>query len=176
LAGVEVPHFEACTDRQVPQKRNAFELNQRAGINATTKFERPGIALPFHVYTATPRCRRAKVGVPTSERQPRLKSYTINANGSLTPISQSLPTFGNGNCWKVITPNGKWVYVDNAGTLTVAGFSIAANGALAPVGGTILAALADDRCNLRSSLHSYYQAIAGSPTIPSGHKLVQIRS
>jgi hypothetical protein len=45
-----------------------------------------------------------------SENQPHngtdtssISSYAINANGSLTTISQSLPTFGNGNCWNAIT-------------------------------------------------------------------------
>src|SRR5260370_20652543 len=52
LARVEIPHFESSTNRQVLQKRNAFELDQRASVNATTKLERPGIALPLHVYVS----------------------------------------------------------------------------------------------------------------------------
>ncbi|QNI32743.1 beta-propeller fold lactonase family protein [Alloacidobacterium dinghuense] len=90
-----------------------------------------------------------------SENQPNngtdtssISSYTINANGSLTPVSQSLPTFGNGNCWNAITPNGKWVYVDNAGTFTVAGFSIASSSALTPIANTILRTLPDGATNL----------------------------
>jgi 6-phosphogluconolactonase (cycloisomerase 2 family) len=90
-----------------------------------------------------------------SENQPSsgtdtssISSYTINPNGSLTAISQSIPTYGNGNCWNAITPNGKWVYVDNAGTFTVAGFTIATSGALTPIGGTILSTLPDGSTNL----------------------------
>ena len=79
-----------------------------------------------------------------SENQPNgtdvssISSYAINADGTVTAISQSLPTFGDGNCWNVITPNGKFVYADNSATATVAGFSVAANGALTPIAGTIL--------------------------------------
>lgn len=79
-----------------------------------------------------------------SENQPggtdisSISSYTINTNGTITAISQSIPTFGDGNCWNAITPDGKYVYVDNAGTFTVAGFSIGTNGALTPIDGTIL--------------------------------------
>ena len=79
-----------------------------------------------------------------SENQPggtdvsSISSYTINANGSITAISQSLPTLGDGNCWNAITPDGKFVYADNSGTNTVAGFSVAANGTLAPIAGTIV--------------------------------------
>src|ERR1700722_14787403 len=34
-----------------------------------------------------------------------ISSYTINANGTITAISQSLHTLGDGNCWNAITPN-----------------------------------------------------------------------
>ena len=77
-----------------------------------------------------------------------ISSYAINSNGTLTAITQSLRTFGDGNCWNVISPNGKWVYVDNAGTFTVSGFSIGTNGALAPIAGTILSTLPDGVTNL----------------------------
>jgi 6-phosphogluconolactonase (cycloisomerase 2 family) len=40
------------------------------------------------------------------------------------------------------------VYVDNAGTFTVSGFSIGTNGALAPIAGTILSTLPDGVTNL----------------------------
>jgi hypothetical protein len=40
------------------------------------------------------------------------------------------------------------VYVDNAGTFTVAGFSVAASGALTPVANTILSTLPDGVANL----------------------------
>jgi 6-phosphogluconolactonase len=79
-----------------------------------------------------------------SENQPSgtdissISSYTINPNGTIAAISQSLPTLGDGNCWNTITPDGKYVYADNSATNTVAGFSVAGNGTLAPVAGTIL--------------------------------------
>jgi 6-phosphogluconolactonase (cycloisomerase 2 family) len=96
-----------------------------------------------------------------SENQPSngtdtssISSYTINATGTLTAISQSLPTYGNGNCWNAISPNGKWVYVDNAGTFTVAGFSIASNAALTPIASTILSTLPDGANNLDMTISS----------------------
>ncbi|HEY1744335.1 MAG TPA: beta-propeller fold lactonase family protein [Granulicella sp.] len=79
-----------------------------------------------------------------SENQPNgtdvssISSYTINADGTVTAITQSLPSFGDGNCWNAITPNGKYIYADNSATSTVAGFSVAANGTLTPIAGTIL--------------------------------------
>jgi 6-phosphogluconolactonase (cycloisomerase 2 family) len=79
-----------------------------------------------------------------SENQPggtdisSISSYTINAGGTITPITQSLPSRGDGNCWNVLTPDGKYVYADNSGTSTVAGFSVGPDGTLTPVAGTIL--------------------------------------
>jgi 6-phosphogluconolactonase len=79
-----------------------------------------------------------------SENQPggtdisSISSYTIDASGTITAISQSLPTRGDGNCWNAMTPNGKYIYVDNSATGTIAGFSIASNGALTPVASTIV--------------------------------------
>jgi 6-phosphogluconolactonase (cycloisomerase 2 family) len=90
-----------------------------------------------------------------SENQPNsgtdtssISTYTINANGTLTAVTQSIPTYGNGNCWNAITPNGKWVYVDNAATFTVAGFSISSTGALSPVANTIVSTLPQGVNNL----------------------------
>ena len=89
-----------------------------------------------------------------SENQPggtdvsSISTYSINPDGSLTAVTQSLRTLGDGNCWNAISPNGKWVYVDNAGTSTVAGFSIASNGVLTPIAGTILSTLPDGAANL----------------------------
>jgi len=90
-----------------------------------------------------------------SENQPSsgtdtssISSYTINANGTLTAISQSIPTFGNGNCWNAITPNGKWVFVDNSATSSVAGFSISSAGALSPIADTVVSTLPEGSTNL----------------------------
>jgi 6-phosphogluconolactonase (cycloisomerase 2 family) len=89
-----------------------------------------------------------------SENQPNgtdvssISTYTINRNGSLTAITQSLPTFGDGNCWNAISPNGKLVYADNSATSSVAGFSIAPNGALTPIGSTIVSTLPNGSINL----------------------------
>jgi 6-phosphogluconolactonase len=67
-----------------------------------------------------------------------ISSYTIQANGSISAVTQSLPTLGNANCWNAVTPNGKYVYASNSASSTIAGFSIGAGGALTPIGGTIL--------------------------------------
>lgn len=67
-----------------------------------------------------------------------ISSYAIASNGKLVPISTSVPTLGEANCWNVVTPDGRFVYTSNAGTSSIAGFRIGLNGALLPLGSTIV--------------------------------------
>ena len=85
------------------------------------------------------------------------------------PISESVPSFGNANCWSAITPNGKFIYVDNSASGTVAGFSIASNGGLAPIGDTVLGTLPEGSTNIDLAISSdgkyLYTLDSGSGTI-----------
>ena len=67
-----------------------------------------------------------------------ISSYKVNANGTLTAITHSLPTFAAGNCWDAITPDGRWVYTSNSGSDNISGFNIGKDGSLTPIGGTVL--------------------------------------
>ena len=67
-----------------------------------------------------------------------ISSYKVNANGTVTAITHSLPTFAAGNCWDAITPDGRWVYVSNSGSDNISGFNIGKDGTLTPIGGTVL--------------------------------------
>jgi 6-phosphogluconolactonase (cycloisomerase 2 family) len=67
-----------------------------------------------------------------------ISSYSVMANGTISAISQSVPTLGAANCWNAVAPNGKWVYVSNAGSDSVSGFTIGNGGTLTPIGATVL--------------------------------------
>jgi len=66
----------------------------------------------------------------------------------LSTVSASVPTLAAATCWHVVTPDGHYVYTSNPGTGTISGFSIASNGALTPISGTILATLPSGSANL----------------------------
>lgn len=83
-----------------------------------------------------------------------ISSYSVLANGTISAISQSLPTLGNANCWNAITPNGKWVYVSNAASSTIAGFTIGQGGTLTPIGATIVATNPQGSVNLDIAVSS----------------------
>jgi 6-phosphogluconolactonase len=67
-----------------------------------------------------------------------ISSYTLQSNDDLTTISASVPTLGAANCWNAVTPDGRFVYAANAGSATIAGFSIGPNGALTALPSTIV--------------------------------------
>jgi 6-phosphogluconolactonase len=83
-----------------------------------------------------------------------LSSYALLANGSLSPISTSVPTLGAATCWQVTTPDGRFVYTANAGTATISGFSIGANGTLTPLPGTIQGANPSGAANIDITISS----------------------
>jgi len=77
-----------------------------------------------------------------------ISSYAVLANGSLSAISKSIPTQGAANCWNAVTPDGRFVYVSNAGSSTISGFAISAEGALTPIGGTVVGENPEGATNL----------------------------
>jgi 6-phosphogluconolactonase len=77
-----------------------------------------------------------------------ISSYSILPNGSLSAVSQSVATFGNANCWNAAAPNGKWVYVSNAGSATISGFAIGQGGVLTPIAGTVVGTNPEGSTNL----------------------------
>jgi 6-phosphogluconolactonase len=80
----------------------------------------------------------AETGPSGGQNASAISSYAVNSNGTLTTISASVPTQGAATCWNAVTPNGKWVYTSNAGSSTISGFTIGANGSLTALPGTIV--------------------------------------
>jgi 6-phosphogluconolactonase len=80
----------------------------------------------------------SETGTPGVTNSATISSYSISAKGTLVPVSEHVPTFGTANCWNAITPDGKFVYVSNAGTASISGFAIGKNGSLTPISGTIV--------------------------------------
>ncbi len=83
-----------------------------------------------------------------------ISSYSVAANGTLTPISTSVPTLGAATCWHAVTPDGHFVYTSNAGSATISGFAIGATGTLTPVAGTIVGTNPTGSTNLDLAISS----------------------
>jgi 6-phosphogluconolactonase len=83
-----------------------------------------------------------------------ISSYEVAGNGTLTPISTSVPTLGAANCWNVVTPDGSFVYTSNAGSSTISGFAIANTGALTALPGTVVGTNPEGSTNLDLAVSS----------------------
>jgi len=90
-------------------------------------------------------------GVPDGSA---ISSYEIGTDGTLSPISTSVPTLGAANCWNVVTPDGSFVYASNAGSSTIAGFAIANTGVLTALSGTIVGTNPEGSTNLDIAVSS----------------------
>jgi 6-phosphogluconolactonase (cycloisomerase 2 family) len=55
-------------------------------------------------------------------------SYQIEADGSLVPVSPMIVTGQSAACWTVVTKNGRYGYVTNAGTGNLSGFELSPDG------------------------------------------------
>lgn len=95
-------------------------------------------------------------------------SYRIGDDGHLTPASSMLMTGQRAACWTVITPNGRYGYVVNAGTGNISGFALGrrgtasllnSNGVTATTGGNPTDAA------LSQNGHFLYARIAATNTI-----------
>jgi 6-phosphogluconolactonase len=58
-------------------------------------------------------------------------TYRVGTDGSLTPVSAMLMTGQRAACWAVVTKNGRYGYVTNAGTGNISGFAIGQDGSAA---------------------------------------------
>lgn len=56
-------------------------------------------------------------------------SYRMGANGSLNAVSAMIMSGQRAACWSVITKNGRYGYVTNAGTSNISGFALNQDGA-----------------------------------------------
>jgi 6-phosphogluconolactonase (cycloisomerase 2 family) len=57
-------------------------------------------------------------------------SYAQNGNGALAVVSAAAPTLQRAPCWLIVDNSGRFAYTANAGSATITGFGIDANGVL----------------------------------------------
>jgi 6-phosphogluconolactonase len=59
-----------------------------------------------------------------------LSSYDVSKGGQIQAISPSAPTHQTAACWTVVTGNGRYAYTTNAGSGSVSGYRIEADGSV----------------------------------------------
>ena len=111
----------------------------------------------------------AETGPAGAQNGSTISAYGIQADGTLFPISGGIPTLGAATCWNVITPDGRFVYTDNAGTGNVSGFSVGTDGTLTPLPNTVQANAGAGSMNLDMAVSAngkfLYSLNSGTGTI-----------
>jgi 6-phosphogluconolactonase (cycloisomerase 2 family) len=69
----------------------------------------------------------AAAGAPNGSS---VSSYQLSESGGLTVISGKVPTDQTAACWLVLTYDGRYVYTANAGSASISGFDVQADGSL----------------------------------------------
>jgi 6-phosphogluconolactonase len=77
-----------------------------------------------------------------------VSSYLVQAGGTLSPVTGSVPTLGTFACWVALTPNGQFAYVANSLSSTISGFAIDNSGDVTALPGTVVASLPTGSFNL----------------------------
>ena len=96
--------------------------------------ERHGIEGPFLTPSAGPTPFGFAVGprntvfVSEAGAGGGASTYRLRRNGDLDAISSNVMTGQRAACWAVLTPDGRFGYVTNAGTGNISGFAIARDG------------------------------------------------
>lgn len=113
----------------VSGKIDIFPINADGTLGTLTAIASPGPGSFSAQFAPEGNLIVSETGAAGVANGSAISSYSVST-GTLTAITQSLPTLGAANCWNAITPNGKFVYVSNAGSANISGFAIASNGAL----------------------------------------------
>jgi 6-phosphogluconolactonase (cycloisomerase 2 family) len=96
----------------------------------------------------------AETGPAGAQNGSTISSYAVLDDGTLSSITPGVPTLGAATCWNAITPDGRFVYTNNAGSATISGFAIDPNGALTPLPNTIQATNPAGSSNLDLTISS----------------------
>ena len=83
-----------------------------------------------------------------------ISSYAVQEDGTLFSISAGIPTLGAATCWNVVTPDGRFVYTNNAGSFNISGFAIGSNGTLTPLPNTVQASDPNGSANIDITISS----------------------
>jgi 6-phosphogluconolactonase len=59
-----------------------------------------------------------------------LSSYSLAADGTITPITPNVATTETAACWVVVTQNGRYTYTTNTGSNSISGYRIGNDGGL----------------------------------------------
>jgi len=140
---------EKATDRI-----DAFRVNTDGTLAPVVVTSSVGPGLFAVVFAPNGTVIASETGPAGQGNNSALSSYALAGDGTLSPISSSIPTAGAATCWQVVTPSGRFVYTANSATSTISGFAIGTDGSLTALPGTVVATLTPGATNLDIAISS----------------------
>ena len=129
--------FLLVTER-IANNIDAFRIQQDGTLGPIVVNANPAPGTFAVAFAPNGKANVSETGPAGGSNASATSSYSVGVNGNLTPVSQSVPTLGNANCWNAITPDGTHVYVSNSASSSISGFNIAKDGTLTPIGATVV--------------------------------------
>lgn len=109
---------------------DVFPVNPDGSLGAAVFSPSAGTA-PFGFdITARGHLVVSEPGANTPGREQSASSYELRADGSLRAVSAGIRSLQTAPCWVVITRNGRFAYTANAGSGSISGYAVAADGSL----------------------------------------------
>lgn len=133
---------------------DAFQVQTDGTLSAIATSPSAGPGLFGILFAPNGTALATETGPAGGTNASAISSYAVQANGSLSVISASVPTLAAATCWHVATPDGRFVYTSNAGSATISGFSIGATGTLTAISGTVVGTNPAGSTNLDLALSS----------------------
>jgi len=94
----------------------------------------------------------AETGPAGGNNASAISSYAVTPNGTVSPVSTSVPTLAAATCWLAVTPDGSFVYTSNAGSASISGFAVGSTGVLTALPGTVVATLPSGSTNIDAAI------------------------
>jgi 6-phosphogluconolactonase (cycloisomerase 2 family) len=139
---------------KVPDNIDVFRVNQDGTLGPISVNPDPNPGAFAVSFTPAGALVVSETGAAGIADGATISSYSVLNNGKLSPVSEHVPTLGTANCWNAVTPDGKFVYVSNAGTSSISGFAIGKNGTLTPLAGTVVGSNPQGSTNLDIAVSS----------------------
>jgi 6-phosphogluconolactonase len=162
--------FLAVTER-LANNIDVFHIQPNGRLSPIVIDPSPGAGAFSVTFAPDGKAIVSETGLANATNGSAVSSYSILSNGTLSPVSQSVPTLGNANCWNVVTPDGTKVYVSNAGSSSISGFAISPNGTLTALPGTVVGNNPEGATNLDIAVSAdgkyIYTLNSGAGTIGS---------
>ena len=133
---------------KVTNNIDVFSVNSDGSLSQPTITPDPIPGVFDVVFSPDGAALIVQTGGASNANASSVSSYLVQADGTLLPVTGSVPTLGTFACWIALTPNGQFAFVSNTLSSSISGFAIGGSGTVTALPGTVVASLPTGSNNL----------------------------